>query len=58
MGFCEGYLEREQLVILKESSVDIHSDLHGLVYINYQTGHNESGFSLLRDGLEEIYENM
>lgn len=58
MGFCSGQLDRERLIVLKERSVEIHSDLHGLVYIPYDKGHIESAYSHLRNGLDDIYDEM
>lgn len=58
MGFCSGQLQREKLIVLKERSVEMHSDLHGLVYIPYENGYIESAYSHLRNGLDELYKEM
>jgi predicted nucleotide-binding protein len=58
MGYCDGSMHRERLIVMKEKTVDIHSDLHGLVYIPYEDGHIESAFSQLAEGLNEIFDEM
>ncbi|MCX6258979.1 MAG: nucleotide-binding protein [Bacteroidia bacterium] len=58
IGYCIGvFEEREDLVILKEKSVEINSDLYGLIYIPYSEDNIDSTFHKLAERLEEIYED-
>ena len=58
LGYAQGVYEREYVVILKEDSVAINSDLHGIVYIEYKKGNIQSVFHQLAEGLEEIYDDF
>ena len=55
LGYCRRYLKKWQIIILKEESVEMHSDLQGLVYIGYKQGCIESIFDDLENGVEEVY---
>ena len=55
LGYCHSFYEGD-VIILKEESVEMHSDLHGLVYIPYNKGNIETAFAQLAEGLEDIYE--
>ena len=57
LGYCHSLFEGD-CIILKEESVEINSDLHGLVYIEYKKGNIESTFSQLSEGIEEIFQNL
>jgi len=57
IGYCYGNREsREDTIILKENSVEINSDLHGLIYIPYTQGYIDSTYHKLGQQLEKIYE--
>ncbi|MBI4649442.1 MAG: nucleotide-binding protein, partial [Bacteroidia bacterium] len=58
IGYCFGVFDdREDTVILKEKSVEINSDLHGLIYIPFTDGNVNATFYKLEKRLEEIYES-
>ena len=56
IGYCQSAYDRDGVIILKEESVELQSDLHGLVYIGYKKGNIGSTLAQLAEGLEEIYE--
>lgn len=55
LGYCRRYLKKWQIIVLKEESVEMHSDLQGLIYIGYKQGVIESTFDDLNVGIDEIY---
>lgn len=55
LGYCRRYLKKWQIIVLKEETVEMHSDLQGLIYIGYKQGFIESTFDYLDNGLEEIF---
>lgn len=57
IGYCFGFYNREDVVILKEKSVEINSDLHGLIYIPYLKDNIDTTFHKLGERLEEIFES-
>jgi predicted nucleotide-binding protein len=56
IGYCQSAFGRDGVIILKEDSVEIHSDLHGLVFIGFKSDNIRSTFAELAEGLEAIYE--
>jgi hypothetical protein len=62
LGFQDGYYwdyedaDIEPVIILKEKSVEMNSDLSGVEYIEYEQGNIQAIFHRLDEALEKIYE--
>jgi predicted nucleotide-binding protein len=55
LGLSRKYLKKKQIILLVESSVEVQSDIAGLIYIPYKNETIETTFTQLGEGLEKIF---
>ena len=63
MGYCQGFWDHyywedeklEPVILIKENSVAINSDLNGIEVINYDKGKINSSYEYLKEALENIF---
>jgi predicted nucleotide-binding protein len=65
IGYCQGFYDHlywkdeiEPVVILKEKTVPLNSDLHGLEFIEFEKGRIDACFHILDEALENIYDEL
>lgn len=65
LGYCHGFFDRHYedddivpVIILKENSVTLSSDLAGIECLEYEKGNIHSTFPLLAKGLNNLFEYM
>jgi predicted nucleotide-binding protein len=55
IGFFQGRYGRKAVILLHEESVNIPTNLAGLVYVPFPKGNIEAGFHVLQRELKAIY---
>ena len=58
LGYARGVLKKKQIILLVEKSVEVQSDISGLIYIPYKKDSVETVYRQLKDGLENIYDRF
>lgn len=56
IGFCQGVLGREHVLLLKQKGIELFSNIHGLVYEEFEGNNIASVYHKVRKHLEEALE--
>jgi predicted nucleotide-binding protein len=56
IGFCQGVLGRKHVLLLKQKGIELFSNIHGLVYEEFDGENITSVFHKVRKHLEEAFE--
>jgi len=58
IGFCQGHLGRENVLVLKQRGVEGFTNISGIVYEEFVGDNIKSAFQKIEQELDEMYENL